>query len=109
MYEVTFGGSLAGVSDALLTATPSAAAVGTMTVAPQSPANVAIYVGTIYINPSNPNNIFLGTGEPNNLPDAYYGTGIYQSMDAGATWSLVTGQEVQTVSVLGPPRPPSSR
>ncbi len=37
--------------------------------------------------------LFLGTGEADNSPDSYYGTGVYESQDGGQTWSLVTGNQ----------------
>ncbi len=46
-------------------------------------------VGAIAINPANPNIVYAGTGEANAATDNYEGTGVYKSIDAGATWALV--------------------
>jgi len=44
-------------------------------------------VGAIAINPINPNIVYAGTGEANAATDNYEGTGVYKSIDAGATWT----------------------
>ncbi len=54
----------------------------------------AMYIGAIAVTPQNPNIIYVGTGEsdasPVNLQDSFYGTGVYQSTDAGLTWHVLT-------------------
>jgi autotransporter-associated beta strand protein len=61
---------------------------------------IQTFTGAIAIAPSNPNIIYLGTGEatasPNN--DNYYGSGVYISTNAGATWTLL----VQPVLPVNP-------
>jgi autotransporter-associated beta strand protein len=43
---------------------------------------------SIAIAPSNPSVIYVGTGEPDNSIDSYYGRGVLKSTDGGATWTL---------------------
>ncbi|MFH2037309.1 MAG: hypothetical protein ABIJ45_12965, partial [Candidatus Zixiibacteriota bacterium] len=43
-------------------------------------------IGDVTIHPWNPNIIYVGTGEANNATDNYEGTGVYKSIDGGATW-----------------------
>ncbi|MDW8244843.1 MAG: hypothetical protein RMJ88_16695, partial [Thermogemmata sp.] len=49
-----------------------------------------MFSGAIAVAPSNPRVIYFGTGEGNNSPDSYYGTGVYKSTDSGRTWTLLT-------------------
>ena len=46
-------------------------------------------IGAIVLDPvtTNPPTIYVGTGEANNSIDSYYGQGIFQSTDLGATWT----------------------
>ena len=37
--------------------------------------------------------VLVGTGEPNNAIDSYYGQGILRSADHGATWTLATSSD----------------
>jgi large repetitive protein len=46
--------------------------------------------GAITIQPSNSQVILVGTGEPNNALDSYYGLGILRSTDGGSTWTLIS-------------------
>jgi len=43
-------------------------------------------IGAVEVHPSDPNIIYVGTGEANNATDNYEGTGVYKSIDGGATW-----------------------
>ncbi len=45
-------------------------------------------IGDIALAPSNPNILYVGTGEPNNRQSSSFGTGVYKSTDAGATFTL---------------------
>jgi hypothetical protein len=46
-------------------------------------------VGAVAIDPLPPHAVFVGTGESNTGGDNLYGTGVYRSDDAGATWKRV--------------------
>jgi photosystem II stability/assembly factor-like uncharacterized protein len=65
-----------------------------------------LFMGAIALAPSNPNIIYAGTGEANFGPskagnlitntgefrgNIYYGRGILKSVDAGSSWTLLTG------------------
>ena len=58
-----------------------------------------LFMGAIALAPSNPNVIYAGTGDANlgpsklafNRDNIYYGKGVLKSTDAGATWTLETG------------------
>jgi hypothetical protein len=50
-----------------------------------------LFMGAISIAPSNDQIIYAGTGEANNSGDSYYGYGVLVSTDAGASWTLRTG------------------
>ena len=46
----------------------------------------AISVGDIAVDPTDVNVLWVGTGEANNSRTAYYGDGIYKTIDGGETW-----------------------
>ncbi len=84
IFTINYGGTLAQGSVPALTAIPvGAAVVNSATV------NPSMFAGAIAIDPSDPRIIYLGTGEADNSPDSYYGTGVYKSTDSGRTWSLL--------------------
>ena len=65
-------------------------------------------VGSIAVAPSDPNVIYVGSGEGLQRPDLSVGDGIYQSTDAGHTWTHVglrDGQQIPQVAV--DPRDPN--
>jgi photosystem II stability/assembly factor-like uncharacterized protein len=43
--------------------------------------------GALAISPANPNIIWAGSGEQQNRQSSSWGSGVYKSMDAGATWT----------------------
>lgn len=47
----------------------------------------AISIGDIAVDQNNPQIVWVGTGEANNSRTAYFGDGIYKSMDGGETWN----------------------
>ena len=61
-----------------------------------------LFMGAIALAPSNSNVIYAGTGDANlgpsklafNRDNIYYGEGVLKSTDAGATWTLETGNNV---------------
>src|SRR5260370_5556704 len=64
---------------------------GGTTWSPLTDNQATLSMGAIALAPSNPNILYAGTGEPDNIGDSYYGRGILKSTDAGATWTLLTG------------------
>ncbi len=101
-YMVTFNGSLAGRALNLMTANTGAlngtitpiefeAGQGVSTTSSSSPA-LGIYVGAVTINPDNSQIIYVGTGVLTNndgYGGGFAGTGVYESLDGGLTWSLM--------------------
>ncbi|MEZ5001323.1 MAG: hypothetical protein R2727_12155 [Bacteroidales bacterium] len=48
-----------------------------------------ISIGDIAVDQNNPDIVWVGTGEANNSRTAYYGDGIYKSVDGGKSWTNV--------------------
>ena len=70
--------------------------------------SASLAIGSLAIAPSNPSVLYAGTGEGNSstfvTSDSYYGTGVYKSTDAGATWQRIneprfTGCSVAAMAV----------
>jgi hypothetical protein len=89
---VFIGGAHGGVWKSINAASPTPSSVTWWPLADFAPT---LSVGAIAIQPgnSNPNSsvILVGTGEPDDSADSYYGLGILRSADGGATWSLIQG------------------
>ena len=49
----------------------------------------SLAVGAVAVKPNDGNVLLVGTGEPNNAGDSYYGVGILRSADGGNTWTLI--------------------
>ena len=47
----------------------------------------SLATGAVVLSPSDPNVIYLGTGEANLSLDSYWGSGIFKSTDAGASFA----------------------
>ncbi|MCB1059672.1 MAG: T9SS type A sorting domain-containing protein [Calditrichaeota bacterium] len=45
-------------------------------------------IGALAIDPVNPNTLYCGTGEANSAGFSYFGSGLYKTVDGGATWQL---------------------
>lgn len=59
-------------------------------------------VGSIAIDDSTtPPTLYVGTGEPNNSLDSYYGVGILKSADGGQTWTEATDADNGAETFLG--------
>src|SRR4051794_22813628 len=56
-------------------------------------------VGALAVAPSDDKVIYAGTGEGSLSGDSYFGNGILRSNDGGGTWSKVSGDYFQGVSV----------
>jgi len=57
-------------------------------------------VGAIAVAPSNPNVIYVGSGEGLQRPDLAVGDGIYQSTDAGKTWTHLGLRDAQQITAI---------
>jgi photosystem II stability/assembly factor-like uncharacterized protein len=62
--------------------------------------------GAIAVAPSDPNVVYVGTGEANIRGNVAAGHGIYKSVDAGKTWTLVWAQEGQIGTIVAHPTNP---
>jgi hypothetical protein len=91
---VYIGGAHGGIWKSNNAANPTVSAVTWAAVADFAGT---LSVGSIAIQPGNTDPsksvILVGTGEPNNSADSYYGLGILRSTDSGSTWSLITGDQ----------------
>ena len=62
-------------------------------------------VGAITVAPSDPNVLYVGSGESQLREDLTFGTGMYRSTDAGATWeSLGLAETHQITDIVVDPR-----
>ncbi|MCS7272235.1 MAG: hypothetical protein NZ703_14225, partial [Gemmataceae bacterium] len=94
IFRITFGGTLAGYDVPTLTATPSGGATTSVSVVQQGrDPRFAMFIGYILLDPRNPDYVYVGTGEANNSPDSFYGTGIYRSTDGGVSWQVWAGTD----------------
>lgn len=89
---VYIGAAHGGVWKSTNAASTLASAITWTAVADFAPT---LSVGSIAIQPGNANPgasvVLVGTGEPNDSADSYYGLGILRSSDGGTTWSLIAG------------------
>jgi photosystem II stability/assembly factor-like uncharacterized protein len=49
----------------------------------------SLSIGALAMHPDDPAHLYVGTGEANASGDSYAGTGVYESTDAGETWSFL--------------------
>jgi hypothetical protein len=88
---IFIGGAHGGIWKSTNAANPTASAI---TWTPVADYAGTLAVGSIAIKPGNSNpatsTILVGSGEPNNSADSYYGLGILRSTDGGNTWTLIT-------------------
>ena len=77
IYAATRSGGLWKTTNAGTTWTPISDSVG------------AAAVGAVAIAPSNPSIVWMGTGDQANARSSYSGTGVFKSVDAGATWQFM--------------------
>jgi photosystem II stability/assembly factor-like uncharacterized protein len=61
---------------------------GGITWTPLMDSEPNLAVGAIALSPDN-KTIYVGTGEPNQCGDCYFGTGLYKSTDGGSTWTVL--------------------
>jgi len=102
---VYIGGAYGGVWKSTNGACGSFGNASCVTWAPLTDNQATLAVGAIAIQPGNSNSsnsvILVGTGESNSSADSYYGLGILQSLDAGATWTLIKQDSTQTRAFAG--------
>ncbi len=55
-------------------------------------------IGDVAIAPSDPNVVWIGTGEANIFRSSNAGSGVYRSLDAGATWEHVGLPATHTIA-----------
>jgi photosystem II stability/assembly factor-like uncharacterized protein len=61
---------------------------------PQSDDRVSLSIGSVaVISQNGVTVVYIGTGEPNNSADSYYGEGIMRSPDGGKTWEDAVFQD----------------
>ncbi|HJW21292.1 MAG TPA: hypothetical protein VJ506_02570 [Candidatus Limnocylindrales bacterium] len=72
---------------------------GTGTWAPKTDDLPSLSTGALAIAPSNDAIVYAGTGEGALSGDSYFGNGIMKSTDGGQTWSHVSGDYFESVSI----------
>ncbi|MGH2487940.1 MAG: WD40/YVTN/BNR-like repeat-containing protein, partial [Ktedonobacterales bacterium] len=55
---------------------------------PLTDGQQSLAIGAIALDPNNSQIVYVGTGEPNQSADSYFGDGILKSTNGGATWTL---------------------
>ena len=85
IYIATAGGGAWKTEDGGLTWTPLFDSAFEL-------ANPAVmFGGVITQDPNHVNILYYGTGENADAPDEFYGSGVYESTNAGGSWTLLTG------------------
>src|SRR5882757_8711094 len=82
---VYLGGAYGGVWKSTNAAAVPASGVNWVPVTDQQ---ASLATGAVSVKPDG-TVVLVGTGEPNNAIDSYYGVGILRSTDAGDTWTLI--------------------
>jgi hypothetical protein len=72
---------------------------GTDTWTPRTDSMATLSIGDIAVAPSNDSIIYAGTGEGELSGDSYFGRGVMRSNDGGITWSMVSGDTFNGVSI----------
>ena len=99
---VYIGGAQGGVWKSTNAA---ASPANSVTWTPATDAQATLSIGSIAIQPGNSDPsksvVVVGTGEPDNSGDSYYGLGFLRSADSGNTWSLVSTANGGALSFSG--------
>jgi hypothetical protein len=82
---VYVGGAYGGVWKSTNAATTPASGV---TWTPVTDSQASLATGAVSVKPDG-TVVLVGTGEPDNAIDSYYGVGILRSTDDGSTWTLI--------------------
>jgi uncharacterized repeat protein (TIGR01451 family) len=75
---------------------------GTSTWVPKTTGSTevpSLAIGALAVAPSNDDVVYAGTGEGALSGDSYYGNGVLKSTDGGNTWSHVSGDYFEGVSI----------
>ena len=84
---------IAGASGGVWKSTNAAAATASnVTWTPVTDQQASLTAGAISVK-SDGSVVLVGTGEPDNAIDSYYGVGILRSTDKGSTWTLVSSSD----------------
>jgi hypothetical protein len=68
------------------------AVVANVTWTPVTDQQASLANGAVSVKPDG-TVVLVGTGEPDNAIDSYYGVGILRSTDKGATWTLISSSD----------------
>ena len=84
---------IAGASGGVWKSTNATASVATnVTWTPVTDQQASLVNGAISVK-SDGTVVLVGTGEPNNAIDSYYGQGILRSTNGGTSWTLITSSD----------------
>jgi len=72
----------------------------TVTWNPVTDQQASLATGAVSVKPDG-TIVLVGTGEPNNAIDSYYGVGILRSADGGAHWTLISSADSGTHPFAG--------
>ena len=94
---VYVGGAYGGVWKSVnATASPASSVSWT----PVTDQEASLATGAVSVKPDG-TVVLVGTGEPNNAIDSYYGVGILRSTDDGTTWTLIPSADSGAHSFAG--------
>ena len=68
---------------------------------PLTDGQPSLAVGALAFDPTNLNTLYVGTGEPSNSGDSYYGAGILKTTDGGATWAQLGADKFTGMGISG--------
>jgi len=98
---VYIGGAYGGVWKSTNAACGSFGNASCVAWVPLTDNQATLAIGAIAIQPGGTGVVLAGTGEANSSADSYYGLGILQSSNAGATWTLISSDTTGTRSFAG--------
>lgn len=75
---------------------------------PLTDGQASLATGSMTFDPNNPNILYVGTGEPHQSSDAFYGAGILKSSDAGATWVQLGASKFAGMGIADVVIPPNN-